>query len=136
MIFKRFCGICFATTTGSSATVPTKSTYPTQPLENKMSTCQQHLWHCLNTNDAISLVDFYNKLGVALRPLKTRDNHIYVSAVAPLCISEKHDYPDKNVFVWTEQICSEFERAFNPIQQTVCQNLAQVEVQNMCNFNR
>ena len=81
-------------------------------------------------------MDFYNKLGLALRPLKSRDNHIYVSTVAPLCISEKHDYPDKNVFVWSEQMCLEFKRAFNPIQQTVFQNLAQVEVQNTCNFNR
>ena len=116
--------------------VPATSTCPTQPEQNKMSTCQQHLWHCLNTNKAITLVDFYNKLGLALRPLKSRDNHIYVSTLAPLCISDKHDYPDKNVFVWSEQLCSEFKRAFNPIQQTVCQNLAQVEVQNTCNFNR
>ena len=108
----------------------------TKVSNSKMNACQQHLWHCINTNKPITLVDFYNKLGLALRPLKSMDNHIYVSAIAPLCISEKYNHPDKNVFVWTEQMCSEFERAFNQIRQTVCQNLAQVEVQNTCNFNR
>ena len=108
----------------------------TSVSNSKMNACQQHLWHCINTTKAITLVDFYNKLGLALRPLKSGDSHIFVSAVAPLYISEKGECQDKNAFVWTEQMCSEFERAFSPIQQTVCQNLAQVEVQNTCNFNR
>ena len=96
---------------------------------------QQLLWHCINTNKAITLLDFYNKLGLALRPLNSRDD-LYVSGVAPLCILEKGEFQDKSSLAWAEQICPEFKRAFHPIRQTVCKDLAQVEMKNTCNFNR
>ena len=103
----------------------------------KMSTCPQELWHCIHTNNqAKILVDFYNKLGLSLKTLKIKDRLIYISQVAPLCITENCDFKDKNSLIWTEKICSEFESAFSRIRQNVCQNLAQVKVQNTRNFNR
>ncbi len=101
-----------------------------------MSSCHQHLWHCINTDNVTTLVNFYNKFGLALRPLNSRESQLYVSGVAPICIWERNEYPDKTIFIWTEQICPEFKMALKPIQQMACHKLAQVEMHNTCNFNR
>ena len=99
-----------------------------------MSNCQQQLWHCINTKKVTTVVDFYNNLGLDLKPLNIWNRRLYVSNVAPFCILENDS--EKNAFIWTEKICPEFKEAFNGIRQTICQDLAQVKMENVRNFNR
>ncbi len=90
------------------------------------------LWHCLNTKMLPEILTFYNSLGLALKPL----GDLYVSEVAPLCISPETDSSGKSSFLWSRKVWPDFRRAFRSVHQEVNHNLESVLMRNECNFNR
>ena len=95
---------------------------------------KQKVWHCLLTTNSDRLIEFYNQLRLSLVP--SRDEGLYVSTVAPLCIKEEDNIYEKSILAWTKQLCPRFESAFPEIKQAVFKALVPIETVNICNFNR
>ena len=85
----------------------------------------------MNLNEVVT---FYNKYGLEMRPLLLGEENFFLSNKAPLCIIEETTN-EKSMFMWSDQVCPDFQKAFGTISQEVCGKLKKVEMKNTCNFN-